>query len=64
MNICMQFLIYAVVSKSDRAELRAHWRERRQEFIRRHIIDDDPYDDLTQQLRERDKNERENDAAE
>lgn len=48
MNICLQLLLYATVAtKQDRYEMRAQWKRGRQEWVRRHLIDDAPpgYDD-------------------
>lgn len=44
MNFCMQLLLYATVAtKQERLEMREYWKYQRQEWVKRHIIDDDPY---------------------
>lgn len=48
MNFCMQLLLFTfVATKQERQEFRIYWRYQRQEWVRRHIIDDAPpgYDD-------------------
>lgn len=49
MNICMQLLLYvSVATPQERQQFKEYWRYQRQQWVRAHIIDDDPYDEMTQ----------------
>lgn len=48
MNICLQLLLYTfVATKEEKIEMKNYWRYQRQEWVKRHIVDDAPpgYDD-------------------
>lgn len=48
MNLCLQLLLYTfVATKTERQEFKDYWRFQRQEWVKRHIVDDAPpgYDD-------------------
>lgn len=49
MNICMQLLLYvSVATPQERQQFKEYWRYQRAQWVKAHIIDDDPYDAMTQ----------------
>lgn len=53
MNICFQLLLYiTVATPQEKIQFKEYWRYQRKQFIERHIIADDPDDELTKKIRE------------
>lgn len=58
MNVCLQLLLYVTVAtKSERVEMRTHWRYQRHQWVRRHIIDDYPVDENGREIEPVDEDE-------
>lgn len=63
MNICMQVLLYvSVATPQERQQFREYWRYQRVQWVKAHIIDDDPYDEETRRIREQQRGEMKDDG--